>query len=277
MPKKTSPRMPEDLGTTTHQRPEGYYAQKIGFTSARRPLDHNTSKTRMLPCSKNQLHVSQKTFGLQHIKGQKATMPKQPSPRLTENLWTASHQRPEGYHALKTGSTSARRPFDGNKSKARRLPCPRTSSTTARRPLDHNTSKARRLPCPKNQLQVCQKTFGPQHIKGQKATMPKKPVQRLPEDLWTTTHQRPEGYHAQENRLHNCQKTFGPQHIKDQKPTMPKKPAPRLPEDLLTAKHQRPEGYHAQKNNSTNARRPLDRNTSKSRRLPCLKNRLLVC
>jgi hypothetical protein len=153
---------------------------------------------------KNQLHVCQKTIGPQNIKGQKAIMPKKPAPRLPEDLWTATHQKPESYHAQKTCSKSSRRL------------------------LDHNTSKARRLPCPKNRLHVCQKTFGPQHIKGQKNTMSKKPASHLPEALWTTTHQRPLGYHAQNT-------------------------------------------------GSTSARRPLDRNTSKARRLPCLKDWLLVC
>ena len=130
-------------------------------------------------------------------------MPKKPAPCLLEDLWTATHQRPEGYHAKKT------------------------SSTSTRRPLDRKTSKARRLPCPKKRLHECQKTLGPQHTKDQKATMPKKLASHLPEDLWTTTHQRPE-----------C--------------------------------------YHAQKTSSTSARRPLDCNTSKARRLPCPNNRLHV-
>jgi hypothetical protein len=156
-------------------------------------------------------------------------MPKKPAPCLLEDLWTATHQRPEGYHAKKT------------------------SSTSTRRPLDRKTSKARRLPCPKKRLHECQKTLGPQHTKNQKATMPKKLASHLPEDLWTT------------------------QHIKDQNATMLKKPAPRQPEDLWTATHQRPKGYHAQTTVSTSDRKPLDRITSKARRLPCPKNRLHIC
>ena len=156
-------------------------------------------------------------------------MPKKPAPRLPEDLWTTKHQRPEGYHAQKTGSTSARRPFDCNTSKARRLPSLKNQLHFCHKTFrPQNTSKARRLPCPKNRNHVCQKTFGPKHIKGQKATMPKKPASHLPKDLWTATHQRPEG-------------------------------------------------YHAQKTGSTSARRPLDRNTSKARRLPCPKNQLHVC
>jgi hypothetical protein len=171
-------------------------------------LDCNTSKARRLPWPKNWLYVCQKTFGPQLIKGQKATMPKKLSPRLPEDLWTATHQRPEGYHAQKTGFTSAKRP------------------------LDRNTSKARRLPCPKNWNHVCKKTFKPQNIKGRKAIIPKNPAPCLPEDLWTATHPKPESYHAQKtgsksfrrlldhntskarrlpcnnNRLHICQKTF---------------------------------------------------------------------
>ena len=154
-PRKPASQLPEDLWTATHQRPEAYHAQKTGSTSTRRPFDRKTSKARRLPCPKKQLHECQKTFGPQHIKVKKATMPKKPAPRLLEDLWTPTHQRPEGYHALKTSSTSARRPFNSNKSKARRLPCPRTCSTSARRPLDRNISKARRLPCLKKRLLVC--------------------------------------------------------------------------------------------------------------------------
>jgi hypothetical protein len=160
MPKKLSPRLPEDLWTATHQRPEGYHAQKTGFTSAKRPLDRNTSKARRLPCPKNQIHfchktfrpqntskarrlpcpknrnhVCKKTFRPQNIKGRKAIIPKKPAPCLPEDLWTATHQKPESYHAQKTGSKSSRRL------------------------LDHNTSKARRLPCNNNRLHICQKTF----------------------------------------------------------------------------------------------------------------------
>jgi hypothetical protein len=142
-------------------------------------MDCNTSKARRLPCSKNWLHFCQKTFGPQHIKGQKAIMAKKPAPRLPplyhntlkarrlpcpnnrlqEDLWTTTYQRPESYHSQKTGSTSAI-----------------FGPQHIRRPLDCNTSKARRLPYPKNRLHVYQKSFGPQHIKGQKATMPKKPA-----------------------------------------------------------------------------------------------------
>ena len=126
---------------------------KTGSTSARRPLDCNTSKARRLPCPKN------------------------PAPRLPEDLWTTKHQRPEGYHAQKTGSTSARRPFDCNTSKARRLPSLKNQLHFCHKTFrPQNTSKARRLPYPKNRKHVCQKTFGFQHIKGQKATMPKKPA-----------------------------------------------------------------------------------------------------
>jgi hypothetical protein len=125
MPKKPAPRLPDDFWTATHQKAEGYHAQKTGSTSARRPLDCNTSKARELPCPKKQLHVCQKTFGPQHIKGQKATMPKKPAPRLPNDLGTATYQKPEGYHAQKTGSTSVRRPLDRNTSKARKLLWPK--------------------------------------------------------------------------------------------------------------------------------------------------------
>ena len=101
---------PEDLWTTKHYRPEGYHAQKNGSTSARRPLDRtrrpldcNTSKARRLACSKNRLHVCQKTFGLQHIKGRKATRPEKQAPHLPDDLWTTpedlrieTHQSPKG-------------------------------------------------------------------------------------------------------------------------------------------------------------------------------------
>ena len=79
MPKKTAPRLLEDLWTATHQKPEGYHALK---TKHQRPEGYHAQKT---------------------------------TPRLPEDLWTATHQRPESYHAQKTGSKSARRPLDYNK------------------------------------------------------------------------------------------------------------------------------------------------------------------
>ena len=61
-----SPPMPGDLWTATHLRPKG-----LLITTYQR-----------LPFPKNRLHLCQKTFGPQHIKGQKA-----------EGLWIATYQR----------------------------------------------------------------------------------------------------------------------------------------------------------------------------------------
>ena len=131
-------------------------------------------------------------------------MPKKPASRLPEDLWTATHQRPEGYHPKKASSKSAKRPLDLNTSKARgpldRKPAPSPARllTFARRPLGCNISKAGRpldrkpAPTPARLMTTARRW---QHIKSQKALRSK---------TRSNTRQTNDAY----------QKNFGSQHIK---------------------------------------------------------------